>query len=404
MNKLEIFTLSLYNIRQHTLRTILTISGIIISTFIVTFFLIISDTFKYTVKIAEKMLGGDIITIDKYDWEKEIHNAGELISKRRNFSFTLIKELKEQNFVLLSSSVYENNFEVKFKEKKIENIKIYGVEPSFFAMHNYKIYKGKNFNYIDMKERKRVCIIGCDIMKQMGEESLGDFIHIEGIPFKVIGILKKIGNYLEMKPDEVIIIPITSYERYLLEEGEYSAIEIFTGKKDNRSINLIDSIVGEFRKGLGEEGGYAINTLEKRFGLFKGVSTNIFRLLFAITLISLLIGCIGVANIMIASSSERINEIGILKAIGASDIEIFIIFILEPILLGLLGAAIGVPIATFLASLLLLSSQTTGFIFRFPFLSIFFSIILTIIATAISGLYPAYKASKIQPIEALRYQ
>ncbi len=367
MNRFEIFSLSLYNIKQHTLRTFLTITGIIISTFIVTFFLIISDTFKYTFKIAEKMIGGDVITVDKYDWEDERHNIGELLKKRRNFSYTLIRELKEQNFVLLSSSVYENNLDVEFKEKKMENIKIYGVEPAFFVMHNYKINNGRNFNYIDLKEDKRVCVIGYDIMKEIGEETLEKFILIGGVSFMVIGVLKKIGNYLEMKPDEVIIIPITTYERYFLEEGDYSTIEILAGKKDERSINLIDSIVGEFRKGLGEEGGYAINTLEKRFGFFKGVSTNIFKLLLIISLISLLVGCIGIANIMIASSSERINEIGILKAIGGSDIEIFVIFIFEPILLGLLGASIGVPIATVLATLLLLSSKTTGFIFRFPF-------------------------------------
>jgi len=404
MNKLELLSLSLYNIKQHTLRTVLTIFGVVIATFIVTFFLIISDTFNYTVRIAEKMLGGDVITLDKYDWKDETHNAGELIMKRANFSYGLIKELKEQQFVILCSSVYKNKFDITINGKKLENIQIYGVEPSFFTMHNYKLSEGNFFNYIDLKENKRVCVIGYDLLKKFNKNCLEDFVYIGGVSFKIIGVLKKIGNFLEMRPDEVVIIPANTYGRYLSQENDYPRIEILPEKKDEETIESIEKIVKEKREKMGERGGFAVNTLEKRFGFFKGVGTGIFRMLFIISLISLFVGCIGVANVMIASSTERIHEIGILKAIGASDIEIFIIFILEPVLLGLLGSCIGVPLGTLLSSILLLSSRTTGFIFRFPLLSIILSITITIIATAISGLYSAYKSAKIQTIEALRYQ
>ncbi len=130
MKKFEIFLFSFYNISQHKLRSILSITGVVIGSFIMSFFLTISDAFRYTMRTAEKMLGGDIITIDKYDW-------GE-----RHISIDKINKVTSFPFVKIYSSVYENNFKIVYGKMELERINVIDCEPSYFFMHNYKIDKG----------------------------------------------------------------------------------------------------------------------------------------------------------------------------------------------------------------------------------------------------------------------
>ncbi len=129
-----------------------------------------------------------------------------------------------------------------------------------------------------------------------------------------------------MKPDEIILIPINTYERFLKKASDYKSIEILPDKKfpRNKIIKELDEYLSSERERLRAYGMYGINTLEKRFGLFKGMSTSIINLLFFISLILLLIGNISIANFMLATSSERIKEIGILKSLGMVDFQVFL--------------------------------------------------------------------------------
>lgn len=286
--------------------------------------------------------------------------------------------------------------------KKEKNIAVIGTLPSFKDIERIKILKGRGFLSTDLESLRKVCIIGNAIAKDLfkGKEAIGKEIRIKGINFKIIGIMqeKRLLGFEKFIGD-TFYIPVTTAQRVLgIKEISTALIQV----KDTNQINKVISMTKEFlKKRHGGKELFEVQGLNEIISTIKVVTGVIASVIGCIAGISLLVGGIGIMNIMLVSVRERIREIGIRKAIGARNKDILIQFLIESCALSLIGGIIGIIIG-------LLGANTVALIANLPFLITWHSIVLGFVVSfgvgIAFGVYPAKCASILTPVEALRYE
>ncbi|GEM_PF-6940792 len=396
----ELILFGIYNLRQHKLRTLLTSTSIIIATFVVSFFLVISDTIRYTVNTGIEMLGMTDIVVDRYDWEREKNLKKSVIERRvpvGEKEYHILQKLRGIKFI---SRVIRFNGDVEFNKRIKNDVDIIGSDPDYLGLRHYKIHAGRGFTLIDNKLKKPVCVMGYEVARELGIKKVPDYFLINGRTYIAAGILSKMGEVLQNRPDNVVICPFSA----LYTPGTSVQIHIFIDPEvDRKKIkNEIKNTLESIRKRYGIYGKFGVNDMFSVFKSFKGISTNITYVLFAVSFISLLVASIGIANVMLTSARERIHEIGILRSLGLNKFSIFILFVVESVVLSLLGAIVGIPSGVILAYLLILAGGK-GIIFHVTLAPFLVSLFLSMFTGVIAGIYPAFEASKREIVEALRY-
>lgn len=396
---IEIAQIALLNLKQHKLRTFLSGISIMTASFLVCFTLVIGDAIKYSVKRGMDILGMTDIVIDKYNWEKEKMLKKTIIQKRKNIGIEEFIALKNTLKNVRISRVIKRTGTIQFKGKLLTDVDILGVDPSYISMRKYEIGRGRLFSFGDNITGNRVCVLGWKIANKLGVQNIPEYIQIDGKVFRVIGILKKKGEVLQNKPDEVVLIPFN-----LMNKNRSMALHINFPKNANRDSlkEVIHATLFSIRKKYGKYGKFGINDMEEVFKSFKGVSTNITYVLLAFSLVALFVGGIGITNVMLTSARERIKEVGILKSMGLTVEEIFLMFICESVAHSLVGSSIGIIGGYMLAYLLLLLGGK-GIIVRLTLLPIVLAFFMSFITGILSGIYPGIEASRREVIEALRY-
>ncbi len=286
--------------------------------------------------------------------------------------------------------------------KKEKNISVIGTLPCFKDIERIKILKGRGFLSTDLEFQRKVCIIGDTIAKDLfkTQEAIGKEMRIKGINFKIIGVMQKkrlLG--FEKFVGDTFYIPSTTAQRVLgIKEISTALIQV----KDTNQINKVISIIKEFlKKRHGGKELFEVQGIDEVISTIKVVTGIIALVIGCIAGISLLVGGIGIMNIMLVSVRERTHEIGIRKAIGAKNKEILIQFLIESCILSLIGGIIGIIIG-------LLGANIVSLITNLPFLISWQSICLGFGVSfgvgVIFGVYPAKCASALTPVEALRYE
>ena len=284
---------------------------------------------------------------------------------------------------------------------------VYGGSPDYLEIRKYEIATGVNFTDEDVKKYAKVGLIGHTIVKELfddGEDPIGKTIRVGNMPFKVIGTIKEKGNSMGMDQDDFVIMPYSTVQKRMLGVDFIQQIVCSAASEDvaEAAVEEIESILRVSHKiPEGGDDDFEVRTQQEILEMMSSVTGVITAVLVAIALISLLVGCIGIMNIMYVTVTERTKEIGLRMSIGAKNSAILMQFLTESIILSLIGGVIGLFLGLLLSYVVSLA-MSMPYVVNVPWM--FISFISCAVLGIISGFFPALKASRTDPINALRYE
>lgn len=285
---------------------------------------------------------------------------------------------------------------------------IYGVNVDYFSIKNWEVKDGRLFNNKEIKSSQKVCLVGNTVVEKLfgeGADPVGENIRFNKIPFKIIGVLKAKGeSNFGQDQDDVIIAPYTTVQKRILAITHVQNIYVSAKSSDlsQKASDEIETLLRSRHKLVpSEESDFSIRTQQEIMTRLSSTSDILTALLSAIAGISLLVGGIGIMNIMYVSVTERTREIGLRMAVGGKGRDILLQFLIESTLLsvigGIIGIFLGVGISKFVSNFMNWPVQITVD-------SIVLSFIFCSVIGIFFGWYPARKAANLNPIDALRYE
>ncbi len=294
------------------------------------------------------------------------------------------------------------------KEKTNPNVRVYGVDDNYLFVKSYEVEHGRDFSDTEQESATKKAIIGQDVVKLLFEDNpeyaLGKSISVGNLKYNVIGVLKSKGSSMNTSGDRLILVPLLNAKNvYASARTNYSiAVSIGAGAEME---NATAAAIGTFRNirkiRLGQEEDFEIF---KSDGLIDILKENTFTLrmaTIAIALMTLLGAAIGLMNIMLVSVTERTREIGICKALGATRESILTQFLTEAIVICQLGGILGIILGVIIGFAVSIAMKGPFYI---PWVWILLGFVVCLVVGLISGIYPALKASRLDPIESLRYE
>ncbi len=379
-------------LRRNIMRTLLTCLGIFIGVFVVILLTGISSSLRIAVREKIQSLGTNAITMMSV---KKPFTEGDLKDIRR-----FIPEI--QYITPLNSW----EFPVKYRNKNISR-QVMGVSNEYFLMGNWELERGSYFSPEEIMTYEKVAIIGHSVKEKLFEyeDPIGKVILINRIPFRIVGTLKEKGMALSGKDfDDFIVGPYSTLAMKLFGTSSFFIINIATYSEtqvDMVKEHLMDLLRRKYSLTEEQMQGYRVTSSKEIIKRTEEISNYLAMASIAIAFISLIVGGIGIMNIMLASVSERTHEIGIRMAIGAKNRDILMQFLIEALIISLMGGVAGIAIG-------LLSYIFYTAISKQPFSLSMVSIIVPFVFAALVGVlfgfYPAYKASQLNPIDALRHE
>ncbi|MDD2207326.1 MAG: ABC transporter permease [Aminobacterium sp.] len=288
--------------------------------------------------------------------------------------------------------------------------RIIGTTSDYLFVRDWTLASGRTFTEQDVRSATKVCIIGQTIVDNLfiTEDPIGKIIRLKGVPMVVIGVIDKIGeSAMGRDEDDVVLVPITTVQRRLVSPpkmGMTSSISVKALSSQHLEVaqEQIEALLAQrHRIRPGEENDFTVRNLAQMVENAKSATRVMSLLLTAVAGVSLLVGGIGIMNIMLVSVTERTREIGIRMAIGAKRTDIRLQFLVEALTLSLLGGVSGIILGIAGAQAL---SKILGWTVDISILSIVLSFGFSGCVGIFFGFYPAYKASLLNPIEALRYE
>ena len=284
------------------------------------------------------------------------------------------------------------------------NTQILGESPDYLQIRDWDITSGGMFAEPDVRSLAKVAVIGKTVVDQLfiNEDPIGQTLIVRNIPFKIVGVLESKGfNLFGQDQDDVVIIPYTSHMRRLSKRTFVNSIMVQAA--DQESINQVQADITALLRDRHKsaEPDFTVRTQLELMQMATQTSKIMSVLLGAIASVSLLVGGIGIMNIMLVSVTERTREIGIRMAVGARGRDILIQFLIEAVTLSAVGGMLGIALGMLAAKI---TSHFTGWPTLTPYVWIGIACVSSAAIGIVSGFYPAWKASRLDPIEALRYE
>ncbi|NMB70268.1 FtsX-like permease family protein [candidate division WWE3 bacterium] len=407
MHIIEIFEESVDVLKNNKLRTALSILGIIIGIGSVIALMTLGQASQASVKKQIQSLGTNLLTVRPGAQSSGFIRMSSGDSKNlKNEDIDAIKNSNRFTTISQVGAEYSSRSQVSYERNNI-NVSVSGITPEIFSLRNVQLEFGREFTQEDMGSKNKVAILGPTTAEDLfgtGVNPIGQTIRINGGTYTVIGVTKAKGSSGPFSQDEIVYLPLETAQKVLFGVSHVSTIYISAKSEDvmDAARNQLGYFLLE-QHGLKspEEADFSISSQEDILQTITQVTQTFTALLTGIAAISLLVGGIGIMNIMLVTVTERTTEIGLRKALGAKRKSIIYQFLIEAIILTFIGGLIGVCIGLG-ASFILTKSMSLPLVFSAP------SIILAVVVAAtigiIFGWYPAWKASKLQPIEALRYE
>mgnify|MGYP002023001142 FL=1 len=395
-------------IRANKLRSTLTLLGISVGIFSVISVMTAIKTLESSIESGLNVFGTNTFMITK---DPAIQfGRNEKYRNRKNIDIDQYLALKERAKlpILVSGGDDTDNVRlVTYKDKKTKQVpRISGGDPGTLRTVNTYIADGRNLTEEDIHLSRSVCIIGADVVDVLFpfEDPLGKVIQLQGINFTVVGITERQGQSFGQSQDNYVFLPITTFlQRF--RGNSYSLGIMIESESSELYSETLDEVIGVLRAirkvPPGEENDFEITTndeLMETFGSFTG-SIKIFA--FSISVIALIVAGIGIMNIMLVSVTERIKEIGIRKAIGATRRHILFQFLTESVFLCQIGGIIGVVFGIAAGNIISLVAKVPAVI---PIDWAIYGVISCSIIGIGFGSYPAWRAANLDPVESMRFE
>ncbi|PKL89724.1 MAG: peptide ABC transporter permease [Ignavibacteriae bacterium HGW-Ignavibacteriae-2] len=390
------------------IRSVLTTLGIIIGVWAVVVMTMAIRGIDESFQTGVASLGSDNLYIDKWAWFDndipwwELRNRKNLDMDNYNQYVDLAKLP-----LAIAPSVWTNQT-VKHEEKLVEFILITGTTDDYIKTTNLSFEQGRFFNELESNGGRNVAVLGSEINKKLFPlgDGLGNFVKISGRKFKVVGLLEEQGSWVmgNFNPDNQVFIPIQNIFKYFHSQ-HFRSITINVRAANSQMVEDVkEEAIGIMRRVRGlkysDRNDFSINQQE---GLLNNINQTVGVIQIAglvITGLALFVGAIGIMNIMFVSVKERTKEIGIRKAIGAKSRTILTQFIAEAAMLCLIGGLIGLFLATVTSMII----AQMDFPSKITPDSVILAISVSLLVGIFSGLAPAYTASKMDPVDSLRYE
>lgn len=403
MDYKELISLALSNLRGNILRTLLTMLGIIIG--IASVIIIISMGQGATASIVDRIstLGANTINVFPGARRRGPGAINETVTSLVPKDVEAIAELEN---VTAASGVVSTRTTVSYRGKNMSS-SINGVEAAYQQIQSLEVDSGSFFDESQVRGMAKMAVIGIDIVSELfeeGEEPLGKAIRVGGKSFKVIGVLEQNDASGMSNPNEAIYIPLDTMMKTVIGQNYLGNIVILA-----TDSKLVDQVVEDVENLLMDRHeiidmdlkDFTIMNFQEMISTISNVTGILTTLLSAIAAISLLVGGIGIMNIMLVTVTERTKEIGLLKSIGAKNNQILIQFLLEAVALTVTGGLIGVTIGTGV-SFVIAKAVNIPFIAKLS--SVVIAVGVSSLVGVVFGYYPARNAAKLNPIDALRYE
>lgn len=402
-NLLKIALRALYN---NKLRGFLTMLGIIIGVASVITMLAIGQGSKKSIQKQIGEMGSNMIMIHPgADMRGGVRQDASAMETLKLDDYEAIAG--ETRYISACSPSVNSGGQVIFGANNYPS-SVYGINQDYLDIRKYTVGKGEMFSDQDILTSAKVCLIGQTIVDNLftnGEEPVGQIIRFNKIPFKVIGVLTAKGyNSMGMDQDDLILAPYTTIQKRILAITHLQGIYA-SALKEEYTDAAIDEITEILRRNhklqLDDDDDFSIRSQEELSSMMNSTTDMMTILLACVAGISLLVGGIGIMNIMYVSVTERTREIGLRMSIGAKGRDILAQFLIEAILISVTGGLIGVLLGVG-------ASLIVNLVFRFPIYIQIWSVILSFAVCTVTGVffgwYPAQKASDLDPIEAIRYE
>ncbi|MBS1745976.1 MAG: ABC transporter permease [Bacteroidetes bacterium] len=386
-------------------RTVLTMLGIIIGVAAVIAMLAIGEGSKESIKKNISSMGANMINIRP--------GAGMMpggvrdMSSMQTLKLTDYEALKSATLLKAVSPLVNGSGQAIAGSNNWAT-SIYGVSPEYLTIREWGLEKGTAFTNEDVKKIAKVVVIGKTVEENLfaaGEDPLGKTIRFNSTPFTVIGVLKEKGeNTFGQDQDDIIIAPYTAVQKRILAQNYLQSI-VASAISEDQATEAVKEVTGILEKTHkipeNEENDFNVFSQQELISTFSSTSEMLTILLVAIASISLIVGGIGIMNIMYVSVKERTREIGLRMAIGATESSILFQFLIESLLISISGGILGVLLG--LAATFIVSS-----VIGWPVSVTVFSIVISFLVCTFTGIffgyYPAKKGAALDPIEALRYE
>jgi len=407
----DAFFMALEAIRDNLLRSILTLLGIVIGVFAIIAVMTAIRTLESSINTGLNVFGSDVIFVQKSPViQMGDHNSRRKYWSRPNITYDMALELRDRmvgaEFVSAQDGAGGKTLRYK-KESTNPNVGVQGVDEFGLEALNHKLDYGRNFIPEDIEYHRRVVILGTDVIQKLFpyQNPIDQTISIDGIGFDVIGVLQRKGEMFGQSQDNFVIVPITSYLQYY--SSRWTSLGISIKAPDSESFYTTkDEVVDQMRivRGLGpqDENDFEVTSNDAIIDTFGSFTAGIKVFAGAVSVIALVVAGIGIMNIMLVSVSERIKEIGVRKAIGATRNNILFQFLLEAVFLSLIGGVIGVLLGVGVGNLVTLVMKDVAPVI--PIDWVFIGLGVCSFIGIVFGIYPAYKAAGLDPIESLRHE
>ncbi len=397
-------------LRANKLRSSLTILGVSVGVVTVIFMVSIIQGLNRAFAVQIESLGSNTIFLSKFDpsfgrppGPEEIH--------RKDLTMDDAEALRREAPSIAGVSPIHRMIAAtaRYQDKQTDTPILFGVTPYYEFVHTQYVASGRFISDIDMQDRSNVCILGVDVMRALFPfaDAVDKEIRINGNPYRVIGVMEPLGNFFGQSRDNSIFMPISTFDKYYPDRPFPEVVFFIIIRPQSRAQvksamdEMTDILRRRRRVPPNAPNNFGISSQDSLLDVYNQLTGATALVLTAISFVALMIGGIGVMNIMLVSVTERTKEIGIRKAVGATKLNILSQFLIEAVVLTAIGGLAGLIVGEIASLLMNKYSPLPAYV---PLWAIAMGVGISALVGIVFGLWPAWKAARLDPIEALRWE
>ena len=415
----ETFAIARQALAANRMRSVLALLGIVIGVGTVIGMVSLINGFQRSFQQNIQAFGNNTLYIRRIRPGIQFSDGvPDTLKQRKAFTIADARAIIDQSPAVAAVSVFKfayNDIKLSRRDRQTKTTFIYGTDDQLLRTHGYDLARGRFFTGEEVRGNANVVVLGKDTRETLFKDAsgLGQTVHLNGIPFTVIGEFEPKGRFLGNNFDEVACIPYPLIDKYwgtppdappwFVKRGELflDAVAV-SPEQSEEAIRQISEVL-RVRRHLPSNklNDFVVFSDDAFIALYNTITGGIFALMFLISSISLVVGGIGVMNIMLVAVTERTREIGVRKALGAPRRAIMLQFLLEALLLTAAGGALGVLLGAGVSWLVHAVSPLPTFVSAW---SVIVGLLVSTLIGVFFGLYPAMRASRLDPVESLRYE